>query len=244
VAIVSETFAGRYLAGGPAVGRVIRFGGNRRHVVVGVVGDTRYRNIEQVPDPTFYLPFGQNDERWPFLAFVTWTDGDATAAAPLVREAIRAADQAQPISTMRSFDEIFATALAPRRFNTWLVGLFGLTAMVLAAIGAYGVMAAAVASRMRELGVRAALGASAAHLRGLVLGETALLAIVAAAIGLAAAVGGAGLVRSLLYDVAPREPRMLALAASTVVGVALVAAWLPARRAGRINPIEALRVEG
>ncbi len=244
VAVVNETFARQYLGPGSPIGRVVRFGGDRRHVVVGVVADTRYRQVEQAPDPTFYLPLDQNDERWPFLAFLVWTGGEAAAAAPLVREAIRAADPAQAISTLRAFDEIFATALAPRRFNTWLVALFGLTAMVLAAIGAYGVMAAAVASRTRELGVRSALGASARHLRGLVLGETALLAVAAALVGIAVAAGGSGLVRALLYDVAPRDPRLLAGAAVTVVVVALAAAWLPARRAARINPVDALRVDG
>jgi putative ABC transport system permease protein len=243
VAVVNETFARHFLGGGSPVGRVVTFGGTRRHVVVGVVADTRYRRVEQAPDPTFYLPLGQNDERWPFLAFLTWTGGDA-AAAPLVREAIRAADPAQAISTLRSFDDIFATALAPRRFNTWLVALFGLTATVLAAIGAYGVMTASVAARTRELGVRSALGASARHLRGLVLGETALIAVAAAVAGLALAAGGAGLLRALLYDVAPRDPWMLATAAATVVAVALGAAWLPARRAARINPVDALRADG
>ncbi len=244
VAIVNETFARQYLGAGSAIGRVVTFGGTRRHVVVGVVADTRYRRVEQAPDPTFYLPLGQNDERWPFLAFLTWTDGDAAAAAPLVREAIRAADPAQAISTLRSLDDIFATALAPRRFNTWLVALFGLTAMVLAAIGAYGVMTAAVAARTRELGVRSALGASARHLRGLVLGETALIAVAAAAAGLTLAAGGSGLLRALLYDVTPRDPWMLGTAAATVMAVALGAAWLPARRAARINPVDALRADG
>lgn len=244
VAIVNETFARRYLAGGSPIGRAVRFGGNRRHVVVGVVADTRYRRVEQAADPTFYLPIGQNDERWPFLAFVTWSEGDAAAAAPLVREAVRAADPAQPVSTIRTFDAIFADALAARRFNTWLVGLFGVTATLLAAIGAYGVMTAAVAARTRELGVRAALGATAGHLRRLVLGESAVLAGVASLVGLAIASGGSGLVQALLYDIAPRDARVLALAGATVAGVALAAAWLPARRAARVNPIDALRVDG
>ena len=91
--------------------------------------------------------------------------------------------------------------------------------------------------------MRSALGASARHLRGLVLGETAVLAVVASLVGLALAAGGSGLLRSLLYDVAPRDPRMLGAAAVTVVAVALAAAWLPARRAARVNPIDALRVD-
>lgn len=244
VAIVNETFARRYFAGESPLGRAVRFGGDRRHVIVGVVADTRYRRVEQAADPAFYLPIGQNDERWPFLALVTWADGDAAAAAPLVRDAVRAADPGQAITTLRTFDAIYADALAARRFNTWLVGLFGLTAMVLAALGAYGVMTAAVASRTRELGVRAALGASAMHLRRLVLGETLVLAAVACLAGVGLAAAGSGLLRALLYDVAPREPRLLAAAAGTVVVVAVAAAWLPARRAARVNPSDALRVDG
>jgi putative ABC transport system permease protein len=115
---------------------------------------------------------------------------------------------------------------------------------VLAAIGAYGVMTASVAARTRELGVRSALGASARHLRGLVLGETAIIAVAAAVAGLALAAGGSGLLRALLYDVAPRDPWMLGTAAATVVAVALGAAWLPARRAARVNPVDALRADG
>ena len=245
VAIVNETFARRYLGGGSPIGRVVSFGGDRRHVVVGVVADTRYRSVEQAPDPTFYLPIGQNDERWPFLAFLTWSDGDAAAAAPLVREAIRAADPAQAISTMRSFDEIFAAALAARRFNTWLVALFGLTAVVLAAIGAYGVMAASVASRTRELGVRSALGASARHLRG----TRARRDRGARRRGVAGR-PGAGRRRqwpaalAALRDRAARSAPARRRPRSTVVAVALAAAWLPARRAARINPIDALRIDG
>ncbi|MGD9904391.1 MAG: ABC transporter permease [Vicinamibacterales bacterium] len=244
VAVVNEAFARRYFSGGPALGRAVTFGGSQRHVVVGVVADTRYRHAEQPPDPTFYLPLAQNDERWPFLAIVVWADGDAAAAAPLVREAVRAADPAQALTALRTFDAIFAEALATRRFNTRLIALFGATALLLAALGAYGVMTAAVTARTRELGVRAALGASARQLRGLVLGETLALAGVACLAGLALAAAGRGLVRALLYGVTPGDPGVLAAGAACVVLVALVAAWLPARRAARVDPVDALRVDG
>lgn len=221
VVVVNEIFARRYLSGGSPIGRVVRFGGERRHVIVGVVADTRYRRLEQAPDPAFYLPLAQNDERWPFLAFVTATAGDAAALAPLVREAVRAADPAQPVSSLRTFDSIFAPALSARRFNTRLVALFGATAMVLAAIGAYGVMSGAVAARTRELGVRAALGASPRRLRGLVLDEAALIAAVAAVVGLGLAAAARGLLRAMLYEVAPGDPRVLAGAVAIIVVAAL-----------------------
>ena len=243
VVVVNRAFATRYLAGGPAVGRVITFGRTRRHLVVGVVADARYRQVEQPADPTFYVPLRQNDEGWPFLSFTLWADGVPSAYTSTLRDAVRSVDPAQPVSRIRTYDEIFATALAPRRFNTWLVGLFGATALLLAALGAYGVMAFAVASRTRELGVRSALGASAGSLRRLVLEETAALAAVASVIGLGTALAGGRLMQTLLFDVTPRDPFTFVVASTLVLASAMLAAYLPARRAARMRPLEALRAE-
>ncbi len=243
VAIVNRTFASRYLAGRAAVGSVVEFGGDRRHLVVGVVGDTRNRQVERPPEPAFYVPFTQNDEAWPYLAVTIWADGDAAALAPALRAAFAAAAPAQPLSSVRPVDALLADQLAPRRFTTALVTLFGALALLLAVIGAYGVLASSVALRRREIGVRSALGASAARLRGLVLGEAAVLAASAVAVGAVVAVVAGRLTQALLFEVSATNPGLLAGAAVAVVVPALVAAYGPAQRAARTPPIEALRGE-
>src|SRR5204863_863217 len=126
VLVVNQALVDKYFAGRDPIGKVIVFGGNRRHQVVGVVANARYRSVEQPADPTFYLPLEQNDERWPFLAFTAWTDGGAATASTtaLFRSAIREADVEQPVSRLRSIEDILSGSLAQRRFNTWIVVLF------------------------------------------------------------------------------------------------------------------------
>ena len=243
VTIVNRAFAARYLAGRPAIGRVVRFGGSRRHQVVGVVGDARNRQIERAAEPAMFVPFSQNDESWPFLSVTVWATGDPAALAPQVRAAFASADPNQPLSSLRVVDDLLADQLAPRRFTTGLVALFGLLALVLAIIGAYGVLSLSVSSRQRDLAVRSALGASAAHLRGLVLGEAMGLVALASVAGLALALAAARLSQSLLFQVSSTSPALLASAAVVVVVPALMAAYLPAARAARTQPIDALRAE-
>ncbi len=243
VAIVNRAFATRYLAGRPAVGSVVRYGGHRRHQIVGVVGDARNRQIERAAGPAIFVPFPQNDESWPFLAITVWAAGDPAALAPQVRAAFASADPNQPISTLRVVDELLADQLAPRRFTTGLVALFGLLALVLASIGAYGVLSLSVSSRQRDLAVRSALGATAAQLRGLVLGEALALVALASLAGLGLALAAARLGQSLLFQVSSTSPAVLASAVVAVVVPALIAAALPAARAARTQPIDALRAD-
>ena len=241
VVIVNQAFVETYFAGENPLGRRIRFGGTRTHEIVGVVSDMRYRSVESPADPAFYLPITQNSERWPFMSFVVWSDGDPRVALSALRGAIREADPHQAITRLRTFDEILATALAARRFNTTLVVAFAGTAFLLAALGTYGVMAFAVSIRTRELGVRAALGATPRDLIRLVLRGGAAITAVAVALGLAAGFFAAGLLRTMLFGITPRDPATFALVAVTLSTVALVATWIPTRRVVASDPLRALR---
>jgi len=263
VTIVNQAFADRFLPGVDPIGRTLIYGSDRRHEIVGIVANARYRDIERPADPTFYVPLAQNDERWPFLSFTVWyddgvggTDGAAvrsdgtsapsspTSSAAVIaalREAVRETDPSQPIARVRTYDELLASGLAPRRFNTLLVGVFAVTALLLAAVGTFGVMAFSVASRTRELGVRAALGASPSDLRRMVLGQGMWLSAVAVALGLAAAWLATQGMSSMLFEVRPGDPATYAVVAATLSAVALLATWLPARGATRVDPIAAIR---
>ena len=244
VVIINQALVDTYFPGRDPIGRVLLFGGSKRHQIVGIVADARYRSVERAADPTFYLPLEQNDERWPFLAFTVWTDGGTaatTAAAGLLRSAVRQADPNQPISRVRSIEEVLGASMAARRFNTWIVGLFAATALLLAAIGTYGVMAFAVTSRTRELGVRAALGATPRDLITMVLRQGLLLTLSASAIGLTVAVALTRFMASLLFNVAPTDPLTFVLVGGVLGVVAMAATFVPARRAMTVDPVTALR---
>lgn len=241
VLVVNQAMAERYFNGRDPIGAVVSFGDDSHHQVVGVVANARYRNIEQPADPTFYVPLAQNDERWPFLSFMAATDGEAASLAPVIREAMRDADPNQPLARVRTFDDLLAAALAPRRFNTLLVGVFALTALLLAAVGTFGVIAFSVTTRTRELGVRAALGAAPADLRRMALLQGVRLSAAAVVLGVAFAWLTTRAMASLLFDVQATDARVFAAVAVVLTSIALAATWLPARMATRIDPMAALR---
>jgi putative ABC transport system permease protein len=240
VAVVNQAFVAKYFAGEDPIGRRLQFGNRTAHEIVGVVNDMRYRRVESAADPTFYLPITQNTERWPFLSFTVWA-GEPQQAASLLRDAIRGVDASQPITRIRTYDEIVRAALAPRRFNTTLVAVFAAVALLLAALGVYGVMSYAVSMRARELGLRAALGAGPRALVGLVVQQGAVLTLVAVATGVGAGLLLSGLMAAMLYEIAPRDARVFASVACLLALVAMLATYLPARRLTRLDPIAALR---
>ncbi len=243
VMVINQSFVDRYFPGVDPIGQRVLFGERAAHEVIGIVADMRYRFVESPADPTFYIPITQNAERWPFLSFTVWSDEDSAASVARLREAIRVADPSQAITRVRSYDEILSTALAARRFNTLLVLVFAGAALVLAAVGTYGVMAYAVSTRTRELGVRAALGASPSNLLRLVVGQGAMLTAIAVGLGVGAGLLLTQLMATMLYEVTPRDPRTFIGVAALLSLVAITATWVPARRAIKISPIRALRDE-
>jgi putative ABC transport system permease protein len=245
VAVVNREFARRFYPGQSAVGRRVSL---RQHpkaedwtTIVGVVGDFRDESAESAPAPQIYTPYVQNTSNGFFVLVATTRDRNSLIAD--VRHHVAAIDPEQPIYGVQTFDDIVADSFGQPRFRATLLGGFGLLALALAAIGIYGVMAYSVSQRTREIGIRMALGAAAADVVGLVLRQAVRLSAVAVGAGL---VGAAALSRglaSLLYGVRPIDPATFAGVAILLLGVAALAAWIPARRAARVDPIAALRNE-
>lgn len=241
VALVNDTFADRYLGGRDPIGREVTVGGDRRHRIVGVVADARYRAIERAAEPMVFVPLEQNDERWPYLALMAWTDGDPAAIGPVIRAAVQAVDPLQPITRIQTYDEILDRSLAPRRFTATIAGAFAGTAALLALVGTYGVLAYAVRTRTREFGVRAALGATPADLSGMVLRQGGRWTAVALVIGAGGGWLASQAMTALLFGVSAGDVRTMGAVAVLLAAGAMGAAWLPARAATAADPMQALR---
>jgi putative ABC transport system permease protein len=213
-------------------------------VVVGVAADVPVGSVDETaPVPAVYLPFTANPWRWATLVVrgERGTAAETAALVPLVRRAVRAVDADLPVADVRTGAAILADNLAERRLQLWLLATFAAAALVLSALGVYGVIAHGVALRAPELGVRAALGADRGRLLRLVVGEGARIAGAGLAVGGAGAVAAARVLEGLVYGVGVRDlPTYLGVAA-TLGLVALAACWLPARRAARTDPAAALR---
>ena len=221
-----------------------RFGLGRGYAggtIVGVVGDVRNDGLAKPPSPTIYLAHDQ----WPIGSgsVVMQTVGEPAGLVAPSRDALAAIDPDVPLFRARTMDDITAASVARPRFLTTLLGIFATVAAILAAIGLYGVIAYAVGERTREIGIRVALGARDVDVLGLVLRGGLALATAGVAIGLVGSVATSRLLRGLLYGVGPFDVATFTLTAALVLGVALLATWLPARRAARLDPVEALRVE-
>jgi len=246
VVVISEAFAKRYFPNGDAIGKRIRLGKLTHDfpwaTIVGIVGDVRGFALDEPPLPTMYWPVAQI-RMTPALAIVVRTQGDPGALASAVRAAIADIDQAQPIYDMQTLDQLVAKSLGQRRFTLTLMLLFGVIALVLSAVGIYGVMAFAVTQRTQEIGIRLALGASAIDVLRLIVGSGMSLAAIGVVIGLTGAFAITRLMTSLLFGVSPTDVATFALVTLGLLLVALLACYLPARRATKVDPLVALRCE-
>jgi predicted permease len=246
VAIVSERIVREYFLGGPAaaLGRRVRLSDLGEWLtVVGVVSDIRQRGLDQDVKPMIYAPFQQ--DRSGFVRFVSFVARTATpgSVAEGIRAEIRRAAPDLPIESTVTMEEAVAASVAQPRFRTLLLALFAITATLIATCGLYGLMAYAVTQRRREIGVRMALGAERGDVLRLVL--TRALRIVGAGliVGLAGAAGVTRVLQRFLFGVTPTDPIAFTIVTLLLMAVGLLAAWLPARRATRIDPCAALRAE-
>jgi putative ABC transport system permease protein len=238
--------ARRYWPGEDAVGKRIAVGRIKRPEdwlqVVGVVKDVRQFELTAEPKPQMYLTYRQYgffDAR----DLVVKTDVDPASMAATVREAIWEIDRDQPVSNIRTMEEILADSIARQRFSMLLLAIFAAVALVLAGVGIYGVMSYSVAQRTREIGIRMALGAQTGTVLKLAVGYGMKLVIAGLVIGLIAAFALTRVMSTLLFGVTATDPATFTLISLLLIAVAVVASYIPARRATRVNPIIALRYE-
>jgi len=248
VVVVSESVAKRFWPGQNPIGRTCLtfWGGREEDQVIGVVSDIRTVKLEAAPVMMVYVPdwFGGKDLRVPQSAgIVVRTSGDERGAEPSVREAIHVTDPEVPIAAMRSMSEMVSESVAPRRFQMLLALLFAGSALFLASLGIYGVIAYSIEQRRRELGIRSALGAQVSDLHRMVLrqGMSPVMAGLVAGLSTSLVIGR--LMKSLLFSVKATDPLTMGTVAFLVTIVALLACFIPSRRASRVDPMAALRYE-
>jgi putative ABC transport system permease protein len=246
VVVVNETLARRFWPGEEAVGKRIRWGGWNPQgwlTVVGVAADVKFSALEAETPATIYMPIFQPPRLRRDAIFIARTTGDpASLAAALDRE-ISAVDAELPVYDIRTMNQVLAASIAQRRFTMWLLVIFAAAALLLAAIGLYGVLSYTVTQRTHEIGIRMALGAGAGDVLRLVIRQGMTLAVMGVAIGMIASFALTRTMKSLLFDTSASEPLVFAAIAVLLTGVALLACWIPARRAAKLDPMEALRHE-
>jgi putative ABC transport system permease protein len=246
VAVVSESFAQRFFQNESPVGRRFKQGWTARDEgewieIVGVARDVKLDGVALPPPAIAYLPIAQHPRAE--NAVVLRVAGDPARFGHEVEAALHQLDPELPLFAVRPMGALVDENLVSQRLSLWMLGGFSALALLLAAVGVFGVTAYLVAQRGREFGVRFALGASRNGILGLVLGDVARTAGAGVALGLVAALAAAGVLRSLLFEVAPRDPTTLAAAASTLLVISIGAALVPAIRAARVDPLAALRDE-
>ena len=245
VAIVNEAFVRHYLGGERRSGSACVWDSMPRtpHEIVGVVGDTVYSTPREGMLPTMYVPVAQRkpSEFWPtVLLTVNAAPSARTTAERNVAEALRKADP-KIASTFGTFDQLVEATVTQERLIALVSAFFGGLALLLAAVGLYGVVAHAVRARQREIGLRIALGAAPSSILRLVFERVGYLIAAGLALGLAGSLWAARLVEALLFHLEPRDPVTFGGAAAVLVAVGLLAAWLPAHRAARLEPATVLR---
>jgi putative ABC transport system permease protein len=239
VMIINQALARRFWPNENPIGKHVMVGRDVPEVVVGVAGDVRNQGLAQPPQPQFYVPYAQL--AWPNMNLYVRSATDPHNMVSAIRSQLASVDPDQPVTNIQTVDELMDGARSQPRFTMLVLGAFSGTALVLAIIGLYGVLAYSVAQRRQELGIRMALGAERSDIVRLVVSQGMMLAAVGLGIGLLAAVLLTRLVSSFLYDIGTHDITTFALATLVFLGIALVASYVPARRATAVDPTEALR---
>jgi predicted lysophospholipase L1 biosynthesis ABC-type transport system permease subunit len=246
--VVNRTFARRFLPPGQAIGARFTFSVKPKsdevplwYEVVGVAGDVRQEARQQEQPPEFWMPYQAT--YWPLGRILLRYDGDAATLTSAVRATLLRLDPAHVIDGISTLPAEFRVATAESRVRTWLVAVFALAALLLSAIGLYGVLASDVAQRQQELGVRLALGADPGRLRWLVVRQGGMVALAGLGVGAVLAVGLARFLANLLYGIGATDVVAFTAAAVALGAVSFLASWIPARRAARLDPVIALRRE-
>jgi predicted permease len=246
VVLINEALAQKYFPGEDPVGQRVTFdrvpvATSVWRTIVGVVGNERQGTVAEESHPEFLAPYKQDKDGG--VGLVIRTRGDPRAIMQPVRAIIAALDPKLAIAHLRTMEEVRAASIARERFLTALLLVFGVVGLVLAVVGVYGVMAQLVRARTREMGIRAALGAPARSVQWIVVRHGIALACVGVAVGLAAALASTRALLALLYQVDPIDPLTFAATPVLLVAAAVAAAWIPAWRASRVDPMETLRTE-
>ena len=248
VVIINETLAKRFFPGEDPIGKRLDMSGEPKDLreIVGVVGDSRNYGLDEDVKPEAYVPFLQSAPEYlasvaSALTIVVRSAVEPTSLGDALREQVQALDKDQPVSEIKSMEWYLADSMAQRRFNMFLLGAFAGLALVLAAVGIYGVIAYTVTQRTHEMGIRIALGAKGGDILRLVFGNAMATTLTGIALGLGAAFALTRLLRSLLYQVSPTDPLVFATIPLLLLSVAVIATYLPARRAMKVDPISALR---
>ena len=242
VVVVNEEFARRYFPGQNPIGKRLRWSPKDPNLeIVGVVKTAKYRKLREDPLPFIYIPLAQEYQQG--MTLLVRTASEPLAIVPAVRAEIKSLNKYLPVFSVKTMTEHIGTALAAERMMAVLLGVFGFTAMLLAAIGIYGVIAYGVTQRTREIGIRIALGAQAGDVLKLIVGHGLKLTLIGILVGLVGSFALTRVISSLLYGVSATDPVTFAVISLSLTTVALLASYIPARRATKVDPMVALRYE-
>jgi putative ABC transport system permease protein len=240
VVVINEMLAKQFLGGREALGHRLSIAGAWRRVV-GVVSDVKSASLESTVRPQIYLPYAQDP--WPPMTVALHTDANPLALASAVRAELKQLDPLVPAARMRTMEQVFSNATAARRFSTALLTSFAFVALLLTTLGIYGVVTFLAGRRVREIGVRMALGAQPWDVLRLILRQGMKPVVFGSLGGLAGSLAASRLVSSQLYGVSAFDPITLAFILGLLLGAAFLACWLPAQRAANVDPMVALRDE-